>query len=139
DRGPTHRLAGIPRDNRGDRAPRRSLDRSAPSTRLDVALGPGRRRTAGVTRRRLHHRDGPGRRIGRPHPLLLSVLHNRVAIGDRPYLRAAGNSVLEDYKQILGIREKCNDIVGFIRKAAEEGVKKSAAYVELQQAIAAED
>jgi hypothetical protein len=61
----------------------------------------------------------------------------RAAIGDRPYLRATGASVIEDYRRILAIGDKFNEIVGFISKAAQETLKKSPAYLELQQTIAA--
>lgn len=63
----------------------------------------------------------------------------RAAIGTRPYLRAQGNSVLEDYRRILMIAEKFNEIIGFIVKASQETAKKSPAYVELQQLIGAQD
>ena len=63
----------------------------------------------------------------------------RSAIGTRPYLRAEGNSVLEDYRRILAIAEKFNEIIGFIIKATQETAKKSLAYAELRQLIAAED
>lgn len=63
----------------------------------------------------------------------------RSAMGTRPYLRAEGNSVLEDYRRILAIAEKFNDIVDFIVKASQETARKSPAYVELQQMIAVED
>lgn len=63
----------------------------------------------------------------------------RSAIGTRPYLRAEGNSVLEDYRRILAIAEKFNEIVGFIVKATQEAAKKSPAYAELGTLIAAAD
>ncbi len=63
----------------------------------------------------------------------------RSAIGDRPYLRAEGDSVIEDYRRILAIGEKFNEIVQFISKASQESVKKSAAYSELQDMIATEE
>jgi len=59
----------------------------------------------------------------------------RAAIGRRPYLLAAGNSVLEDYRRILAIAEKFNEIIGFIVKASQESAKKSAPYLELMQMI----
>jgi hypothetical protein len=52
----------------------------------------------------------------------------RSAIGTRPYyLCAEGNSVLEDYRRILAIAEKFNEIIGFIIKATQETAKKSLA------------
>jgi hypothetical protein len=55
----------------------------------------------------------------------------RSAIGTRPYLHAEGNSVLEDYRRILAIAEKFNEIIGFIMKATQETAKESLAYAEL--------
>jgi hypothetical protein len=63
----------------------------------------------------------------------------RAAIGPRPYVRAEGNSVLEDYKRILAISEKFNEIVALIVKASQEAAKNSPAYVDLQNLIVAED
>jgi hypothetical protein len=68
-----------------------------------------------------------------------SATNIRAAIAERPYLRAEGNSVLEDYKRILAISEKFNEIVGVIVKATQETAKKSPAYIDLQKMIDAED
>jgi hypothetical protein len=59
----------------------------------------------------------------------------RHAIGGRPYLCAAGNSVLEDYQRILAIAEKFNEIIAFIGKASSEGLKKSPEYLQLMKQI----
>jgi hypothetical protein len=61
----------------------------------------------------------------------------RAVIGKRPYLRAEGASVLEDYRRILSISEKFNDILTLIEKAIQEGVKKSPQYVKIQELVAA--
>lgn len=62
----------------------------------------------------------------------------RSSVGRRPYLRAEGDSVIEDYRRILAISERFNEIVGFIVKATQETAKKSPAYSELEAMIAAE-
>ena len=59
----------------------------------------------------------------------------RAALGDRPYVRAEGWSVIEDYRRILAISSKFNEIVGYIRKSAEMAIKESPEYQELQRMI----
>jgi hypothetical protein len=59
----------------------------------------------------------------------------RAALGDRPYLRAEGWSVIEDYRRILAISTRFNEIVGFVAKAGQETAKKSPEYQQLQQLI----
>jgi hypothetical protein len=59
----------------------------------------------------------------------------RVAIGDRPYLRAEGSSVIEDYRRIVAISAKFNEVVAFLVKAGQETAKKSPEYAQLQQMI----
>jgi hypothetical protein len=59
----------------------------------------------------------------------------RAALGDRPYLRASGWSVIEDYRHILAIALKFNDVVGFIVRAGQENAKKSPEYQQLQALI----
>jgi hypothetical protein len=61
----------------------------------------------------------------------------REILGDRPYLRASGYSVIEDYRRILAVGEKFNEIIAFLSKAAQDTMKKSPQYLELQQTIAA--
>ncbi len=61
----------------------------------------------------------------------------RSTIGGRPDLRAEGQAVLEDYRRIMAISEKFNEIVSFIVKSAKEGVKKSAEFGQLQQMVVA--
>ena len=63
----------------------------------------------------------------------------RSVISGRPYLRGEGDSVIEDYRRIMAISEKFNEIVGFIVKATQETARKSAAYSELEAMIAAEE
>lgn len=60
----------------------------------------------------------------------------RAALGDRPYLRAEGWSVIEDYRRILAISSRFNEVVGFVAKAGQESAKKSPEYQQLQELIA---
>jgi hypothetical protein len=60
----------------------------------------------------------------------------RAALGDRPYLRAEGWSVIEDYQRILAISSRFNEVVGFVAKAGQETTKKSPEYQQLQEMIA---
>lgn len=59
----------------------------------------------------------------------------RMAVGDRPYLRAEGWSVIEDYRRILAISTRFNEVLGFVVKATQETAKKSPEYQQLQQLI----
>jgi len=59
----------------------------------------------------------------------------RTAIGGRPYLKARGSGVIEDYRHILAIGEKFNEIVAFLAKAGQETAKKSPEYQQLQQVV----
>jgi hypothetical protein len=59
----------------------------------------------------------------------------RTAIGDRPYLRAEGASFLEDYRRIVAIAAKFNEVIAFVGRASLETAKASPAYVELQKLI----
>lgn len=56
-------------------------------------------------------------------------------IGETPYVIAHGWSVIEDYQRILSIGEHFPELAAFISKSAIESVKKSPAYVELQNLI----
>ena len=60
----------------------------------------------------------------------------RQAIGPRPYLRASGHSVIEDYRRILAVAERFNEIVDSMSKAAQASLKATSAYQDLQKAIA---
>ncbi len=60
----------------------------------------------------------------------------RASISGRPYLKAEGWSVVEDYRRILTISEKFNQLVEFLAKAGLEAVKQSPDYQQLQQALA---
>ncbi len=60
----------------------------------------------------------------------------REFIADRPYLSAEGESVLEDYKHIVAISQKFNEIVEFLQKIHEENAKKSPQYLQLQEGLA---
>jgi hypothetical protein len=59
----------------------------------------------------------------------------REAIGEHPYLRATGSSVVEDYRRILAITQKFNDVTAFLAKINEENTKKSDEYKALQKLI----
>jgi hypothetical protein len=59
----------------------------------------------------------------------------RAALGDRPYLRAEGWSVIEDYRRILAISTRFNEIVGFVARAGQETAKNSPEYQQLQGLI----
>ena len=59
----------------------------------------------------------------------------RTAIGNKPYVKASGWSVVEDYKRILDISEKFKKLIDFIKKCALEAVKESPEYAKLQQTI----
>jgi hypothetical protein len=61
----------------------------------------------------------------------------RATFEGRPYLRAEGASVLEDYRRILAISEKFNDLVGFVARSAQEGIKKSPEFQQLEALLAA--
>ena len=52
-------------------------------------------------------------------------------IGDCPYLKTEGRSVIEDYRRFTAISEKFNDITGFIAQSGENSVKKSGPYLEV--------
>jgi hypothetical protein len=59
----------------------------------------------------------------------------RIAIGSRPYLKALGWGVIEDYQRILTIAERFNDVVDFIGKCAFQSIKKSPDYLVLCEQI----
>lgn len=61
----------------------------------------------------------------------------RDAIGTRPYLRASGRSVIEDYRRIVAISGKFNEIVNFISRGTLETLKKSPEYLELREQLEA--
>jgi hypothetical protein len=60
----------------------------------------------------------------------------RSAIGHRPYLQAEGAGVVEDYRRILLISEKFNELAAFIIRSNQETFKQSAEYKQLQKLIA---
>jgi hypothetical protein len=64
-----------------------------------------------------------------------SAARIRELIGGRPYLRADGASVLEDYRRLVAISEKFNDIIAFLEKIGQKAAKKSTQYVQLQQSL----
>lgn len=66
---------------------------------------------------------------------VLSPESIRARIGKRPYLRAEGPSVIEDYRRILSIAAKFNDIVDFVAWCGLENVRKSPEFALLQQRL----
>ncbi len=60
----------------------------------------------------------------------------RRAIAGRPYLRAEGPSVVEDYRQILKICQKFNDLATFVGRSGQEGVKQSPEFKQLANLVA---
>ena len=61
----------------------------------------------------------------------------RAALINRPYLRAEGWSVVEDYQRIESICAKVNEIVEFVARAGQDTLRKSPQYQQLQDAIRA--
>lgn len=60
----------------------------------------------------------------------------RLAIGEKPYIKAQGWSVIEDYKRILNIAEKFPEIVDVMFQMQLEGVKKNPEYSQVEKQIA---
>jgi hypothetical protein len=65
----------------------------------------------------------------------LSAENIRKSIGKKPYIIASGWSVIEDYRRILSISQKFNEITKFIARCATEAVKQSSEYQDLQLQI----
>jgi len=61
----------------------------------------------------------------------------RAAFADRPYLRADGWSVIEDYRRILAISSRFNEVIALIAKASLETLKKTPEYQQVQEQIEA--
>jgi len=64
-----------------------------------------------------------------------SVHDIRSYIGTSSYIKAAGNSVIEDYQHILAISKKFNAISEFINHSSENTIKESAPYLEVKASI----
>ncbi len=60
----------------------------------------------------------------------------REVIENRPYLRAAGPSAIEDYRRVLSVAGKFNEIAAFIKECTLDSVKKSEEYLVLQEQLA---
>ena len=60
----------------------------------------------------------------------------RSKIGDRPYVSAVGSSMLEDYRRMLGISERFNEIIEFLRRTAQATAKQNPQYVEMSRGLA---
>jgi hypothetical protein len=60
----------------------------------------------------------------------------REAIGDKPYVRANGWSVIEDYRRMASVAAKFNQIVEFVSRSALETIKASPEYLDIQRLVA---
>jgi len=61
----------------------------------------------------------------------------REAIGTRPYLKAQGWSVIEDYRRFLSITERFKDLTEFIALCSMEALKQSSEYLQVQTTLEA--
>jgi hypothetical protein len=68
-------------------------------------------------------------------PAESSAENIRAAIGEKPYIRASGWGVLEDYQRILSISENFNEIIKFIAYCGTDAMKQTPKYIELQGQI----
>jgi hypothetical protein len=59
----------------------------------------------------------------------------RESLEDRPYLRAQGWSVIEDYKKMLGTMTNFNPLLEFIGKCNEQKLKTSSEYLEFENIV----
>lgn len=59
----------------------------------------------------------------------------RSVIGQKPYIRAVGWSVIEDYRRILSITEKLPEILDLISYLQLENIKKIPEFAQLEQQI----
>jgi hypothetical protein len=59
----------------------------------------------------------------------------REVIGNKPYIKAQGWSVIEDYQRIMSIINRLNDLIGFIGQSQVETVKQNPEFVALQAQI----
>lgn len=65
----------------------------------------------------------------------ISPDHIREIIGNKPYVKAEGWSVIEDYQRILSITNHLNDIFGFIGQSQISTFEQSPEYLALQSQI----
>jgi hypothetical protein len=63
--------------------------------------------------------------------------HIREIIGSKPYVKAQGWSVIEDYQRILSITSRLNDIMGFIGQSQISTIKQNPEFIVLQSQIEA--
>lgn len=59
----------------------------------------------------------------------------REVIGEKPYVKALGWSVIEDYQREMAIINHLNEIVGFINQSQMLSMKQSSEYIDLQTQI----
>lgn len=61
----------------------------------------------------------------------------REVIGNKPFIKAQGWSVIEDYQRIMSITSRMNEIMGFINQSQIYTLKQKPEFVELQTQIEA--
>lgn len=61
--------------------------------------------------------------------------HIREVIGNKPFIKAQGWSVIEDYQRIMSITSRMNEIMGFINQSQIYTLKQKPEFVELQTQI----
>ena len=59
----------------------------------------------------------------------------RETIGNIPYIKSSGQSVIEDFNRILIISQSFNDLVGFINKSIIQNFEKSESFIKLKEDI----
>ena len=62
----------------------------------------------------------------------------RTAIGARPYLKASGTSVIEDYRRMRARTESFNGIIALVARSANESLKTTDQFKQLEQLVASE-
>ncbi len=66
----------------------------------------------------------------------VDILHQ--ALLERPYVRADGICRFHDFERIKNLVNGLNAVIDFVAEAGRENIKKSSAYVQIQQEIAKE-
>lgn len=59
----------------------------------------------------------------------------RATIGEKPYIKAQGWSVIEDYQRIMTIAGKFGELIEFITQVQQEAVRKTPVFLQLQEMI----
>lgn len=63
--------------------------------------------------------------------------HIREVIGDKPYIKTQGWSVIEDYQRILSITNRLNSIVDFLQRSQIASIKQKPEFIAIQSQIEA--